>query len=817
MTVLNRGRWKELEPLLDEALELQPEARAAWLADLRVRAPAQADDVALLLAQDGDAERKRFLERPPQRSLAGLELDGWTLERPIGDGGMGSVWLAHRSDGRFEGRAAVKLLSVALVGVAGEARFRHEGSALARLTHPGIARLFDAGVTPGGQPYFVLEYVEGTRIDRWARDRELTLQDRVRLFLKVLDAVAHAHANLVVHRDLKPSNILVTADGTVKLLDFGIAKLLDIEAPVLEGAANRQLSLEGWRVLTPEYAAPEQVSQGPVTTATDIYAAGVLLYVLLTDRHPTAEGCATGVEVLRALVNREPSPAGLGDLDAVLEKAISKAPEQRYSGAAAFADDLSRWLQHLPVRAHVPDVRYRIRKYARRYRVALSMVVAVALMTGIYVVTLVRERGRLQVALAEATANAQRAEQVSEFAVGMFEATGAGQAYSDSVSARDVLERAALRAGALTGNPIVQAQMFDLVGRIRQQIGDFDGARSSLAEALAIRRRTLGDDHPDVASSMIALADIEDDADGDDERVLALLHRALEIRRASLGNDDPKTTEALYALARGMHQAGDFRGARPVMEEWMAAVQRQPVQFTATQSDQLKNMAAVLQFSGRTADAEPLMRQALSIDSTVHGPKHSRVGISLSQLAGILNDEGRYAESEDLNRAAVALLRVALPDGGLELAHALRNFAWVLSNQERYGEALEAWRETLTQYEKASRIDGSGYANALSQTGRALAGTERFLEAEAVLDRALKLPFLKQPGAGPLRMRTRLYLGVALAGQRKYAEAEPLLLEGRRATRRDGIPGPDQRLARRTLIAMYEAQGRQAEAQTLRR
>ena len=816
MAVLNRGRWRELEPFLDEALELAPEARAAWLADLRERAPGLADDVALLLAQDGDAERKQFLERPPQRGLAGLELDGWKLEHPIGDGGMGSVWLARRSDGRFEGRAAVKLLSLPLAGAFGESRFRHEGSALARLTHPGIARLFDAGVTPGGQPYFVLEYVEGTRIDRWVRERKLPLQDRVRLFLKVLDAVGHAHANLVVHRDLKPSNILVTADGVVKLLDFGIAKLLDSEAPMLEGSTGGQISLEGWRALTPEYAAPEQVRSAPITTATDIYTAGVLLYVLLTGRHPTAEGCGTALEVLHALTQADPAPAELGDLDAVLMKALSKEPARRYSDVSAFSDDLTRWLRHHPVRAHPPTMRYRLTKYLRRHRVAALMVIAAAGVTSAYVVTIVQERARLRVALAEATTNAQRAEQVADFTVAIFEATGAGPAYADTLSARNLLARASARAQELSGNRVVQAQMLDLLGRIRQQIGDVSGARASLEEALRIRRGALGEDHPDVASSMIALADIEGD-DGPRARGLTLLRRALEIRRARFGDDDPRTTAALYALGSAMHQAGAYQEARPVMDEWLAAVQRQPVQYTTEQAERLKNVGAVLQFTARLADAERLTRQALAIDSAVHGPKHSRVAMGLSRLGGMLDDQGRAPEAEVLHRQAIAQLRAAYPGGGIEVAHALRNLGYSLNNQERYVEAIAVWEEARLLYARASGTKASTYANVLSQIGRALAGMGEFGKSEAVLRQAMSVEFMKRPGPNPILTRTRLYLGFALAGQGRYAEAEPLLLEGYRGTRRAGIVGEDKRSAQRALIAMYGAQGRFAEAAELRR
>ena len=252
---------------------------------------------------------------------------------------MGAVWLAHRSDGRYAGRVAVKLLNLALLGRAGADRFKREGSALARLAHPNIARLIDAGVTSEGQPYLVLEYVEGESLDRWCESRALDVRARVRLFLQVLDAVAHAHSKLILHRDLKPANILVTPQGQVKLLDFGIAKLLD-ERP---HATSSALTKFPGQAFTPEYAAPEQVQGVEVTTATDVYALGVLLYSLLTSRHPTADPSQTPIDRLRAVVDIDPIRpsetvrALRGDLDNIIAKALKKVPSERYGTVARLA------------------------------------------------------------------------------------------------------------------------------------------------------------------------------------------------------------------------------------------------------------------------------------------------------------------------------------------------------------------------------------------------------------------------------------------------------------------------------------------------
>jgi len=370
--VMNRDRWQTLEPLLDQALDLAGEARREWLAGLAASAPDLAVEVEKLLALEPSADRSGFLLAPvlprdADPGLAGLQLGAYRLERPLGGGGMGTVWLASRVDGRYDGRAAVKILNLSLLTPSGQARFRREGSALARLSHPGIARLLDAGVGPTGQPFLVLELVDGVEIDRFARDRRLDVVGRVRLALQVLDAVAHAHANLVVHRDLKPSNILVTAGGVVKLLDFGIAGLLD------EGAgASGAPTLEGGRALTPEYAAPEQIRGEVPTPATDVYAAGVLLYLLLSGRHPTSPEHLAPAEAIRAALEAEPAPLRLGDLDTILAMALRKDPRERYPTASALADDLRRYLRQEPVSARPDSLSYRTRKFARRHRAALT-------------------------------------------------------------------------------------------------------------------------------------------------------------------------------------------------------------------------------------------------------------------------------------------------------------------------------------------------------------------------------------------------------------------------------------------------------------
>jgi serine/threonine-protein kinase len=397
MAVIEKALWQAVSPLLDELLDADEPRRDARLKEIRATDPTLANELAALLARQGAVETQQFLagsalDVTGAATLAGRNIGSYTLERPLGAGGMGSVWLARRSDGHFEGHAAVKFLNLALLA-RGAGRFRREGSVLARLAHPNIARLLDAGLL-AGQPYLVLEYIDGEPIDHWCDKHALGVRARLRLFLEVLGAVTHAHNNLILHRDLKPSNILVRNDGVVKLLDFGIAKLLekgDQETPATE------LTQLAGRAFTPEFAAPEQVRGDDATITSDVYALGVLLYVMLSGRHPTSQPNEPTHERVRAVIEREPpllgaiaqavsvetaaardsTPARLarelrGDLENIVAKALKKQPAERYPSVAAFADDLQRYLNDQPVSARRDSVAYRSGKFIRRHRLAVA-------------------------------------------------------------------------------------------------------------------------------------------------------------------------------------------------------------------------------------------------------------------------------------------------------------------------------------------------------------------------------------------------------------------------------------------------------------
>jgi serine/threonine-protein kinase len=387
-------QWRLFSDNLGRAIELPEGERAPWLAKLACTHPDIAAEIENALAVRGRKDYREFLSDSPfpsaasaSATLIGRHVGPYVIDSAIGRGGMGSVWRARRADGRFEGTVAIKFVHAYWLGRDREERFRSEGRMLGRLDHPNIARLIDAGVLDEVQPYLVLEYVEGEPIDAYCDRLELGVEARVALFQGVLAAVGHAHSHLIIHRDLKPANVLVTREGTVKLLDFGIAKFLSPDG-------DAALSQTSSQALTPQYAAPEQLLGRPVTTATDVYALGLVLYVLLTGVHPLGDGAQSTPELIQAVVKEEaprPSMAATGpisrrralegDLDTILGKALKKDAAERYVSVAAFAEDLRRFLSHEPITARPDTVPYRVKKFVRRNRggVVSGLMVAMGL------------------------------------------------------------------------------------------------------------------------------------------------------------------------------------------------------------------------------------------------------------------------------------------------------------------------------------------------------------------------------------------------------------------------------------------------------
>lgn len=693
----DKERWLRLSALLDEGLELDGVEREAWLERLRSEDSALAGEVAALLVEHGALSREGFLdgtaaEPPAASTLAGLVVGAYTLRSPLGQGGMGSVWLAERSDGRFTGRAAVKLLNASLIGREGEARFKREGSILARLRHPNIAHLADAGISSLGQPYIILEYVDGMRIDRFCEERGLSLQARLGVFLEVLEAVAHAHANLIVHRDLKPQNVLVDRDGRVRLLDFGIAKLIDPE-PGDPATVTRA----GESALTPEYAAPEQVTGGLVTTATDIFSLGALLCVLLTGQHPAGSSPRTPAEWVKAITEVEPKPLSAlaaesgqpkiaaalrGDLDNIAARAMKKNPAERYPSVEAFADDLRRHLRHEPVSARADSMAYRASKFVRRH--PLGVVAASAAILGTIVFTAGiawqarearRQRDETRLQMARATA----AREFMSFLLGVASSPGSGRTSSDLLAQGE-----AVIHKEYAGNDTLQAELLVTIGEQYMASERYERAAPILHRAAGLARRS-GDpdlqaralcplallhainDEQEEAESMMdgALGNLPDDSLHAMQRAECLATRgnfgfwtedAEQMKRdatAALALLDtisiPADTTRISAqgvLAYGHYLARESRQADEAYTKLVSTLERAGRDKTLLAADVYNNWSLV-HYQGDIAKAEPLCRKAVELRREIEG----RDGIAPSvtyNLAGVLLQLARYDEAEEL-------------------------------------------------------------------------------------------------------------------------------------------------------------------------
>ncbi|HKH93712.1 MAG TPA: serine/threonine-protein kinase, partial [Gemmatimonadaceae bacterium] len=691
MPAIDPERWRELQPLLDRALELSPRERDAWLEAARGDHPELVPQLESLLAAEDDAERRRFLTERPTMSLAGLKLGAYTLETPLGSGGMGSVWLARRTDGRFEGHAAVKLMNLALLSATGQERFRREGTMLARLTHPGIARLLDAGVAPSGQPYLVIEHVDGERIDAFASARDLGRDERIRLVLQVLDVVGHAHANLIVHRDIKPSNILVTADGTVKLLDFGIAKLLEEH----QDGERTGLTADGG-ALTPDYATPEQIRGEPITTATDVYSVGVLLYLLLSGRHPTNTTAGhTPADVVRGVLDVDPARLGLGDLDTVIARALRKAPAERYQTAAALADDLRRYLRDEPVSARPDSLPYRAKKFVRRNRAA---VLAAAMLLAALVGAIARER----TLRSRAETEARKARAVQEYVVSVFDVADPfawPEQRGQDVTARTLLDRGARRIDtALVTQPEVQSELRGVLGRVYTKLGLFGDAVPLLERALQQRRALYGPRHVAVAEAMDQLGEALRQQ-SQVERAEPLLRDALALRRELLGSQDAATAESLDHVATLLQGRSEYDEAEPLFREALAIRRALPAKDDVAVASSLTNLGLLLWFKAAYDQAEPIQREALAIYLPRLGENHPLTAQTLNNLAQVQQLRGKIDEGEVLFRRALTAKRKALGDAHPSVTVAMNNLAYLLLTERNNVDEAE----TLTR--DALRLD----------------------------------------------------------------------------------------------------------------
>jgi eukaryotic-like serine/threonine-protein kinase len=829
---MNPEQWQRVEQVLDLALDSEPSRWPSIVSEACGPDEALRQDVERLLAEYsrpaevlgsgvGALAAAVLREREADRhadALTGTRLGAWRVVRQIGRGGMSRVFLGERSDGVFSQRAAIKVLRAGLDTAADRERFRIERQILASLDHPNIARLLDGGVAPDGRPYLVLEYIEGEPLTTYCDARGLDVEARLRLFLSVAEATQSAHRQLVVHRDLKPSNILVGADGRPRLLDFGVAKILDpahVASPDATATTRR-------RWLTPEYAAPEQFTGAPVTTATDVYQLGAVLYELLSGHQPFEPVVGSGSLEQRILGDDPPAPSSHraalgGDLDAIVLKALRKEPGRRYPSVAELAADVQRYVNREPVSARAGDRAYRWRRLARRRALPIALGAAAIAMVGVYVGTLSVQNRRIDRALAMALVEREKSNQVTGFLLGLFRANDPQSGRGDSVSARTLLARGEARASALQGQPEVQAEMLEIIGRVRGDLGAFDDARPSLERALAIRRRILSDSHPDLAKSLASLATLDRLAGRLPEAERGY-REALKRQRASLGDTAAATQLTLFELGNVLHTAGRYKDAKPIFEEWERLVVGQPHRRDEVYAEQLQSLGLYVALSAKgdsaTLDrAERHLRESLAIRREGLGPRHAQVALSLQYIANMLSNRGRLAEAETMFREAVAIFRSLYPAGHPDLAATLVIYGLHLKSQDRHEEALVVLREGVAMERRYLGEAHEELTTSLSAYGDALRRLGNYAAAEPILRDVVDRQRRRFGDKSIMTAHARIRLGDVLRGLGRAQEAESLLLTTyANMSRERGVGHAQSQFALRQLVKLYEGAGRLADA-----
>lgn len=740
-------RWAAADGVFERALAAPPERRSAVVAEacggddeLRalverlLRHAASGDQTPLRPggALDGPIARRLADELGPQdRRLAeGTMVGAYQIVGEIGRGGMSAVYLAERAGAEFTQRVAVKVIQSGIDGTEAAERFALERQILADARHPDIARLIDGGVTEDGRHFLVMELVNGVPIDEHCAQRRLPVEDRLRLILRIARAVASAHRSLVVHRDIKPSNVLVTPDGDVKLLDFGIAKLLD-------PASSPRLTRTGAVPMTPAYAAPEQVRGEPVTTATDVYQLGVLAYVVLTGVSPHGDHGGDSLAIARAVVERLPSrlwdalrrsgevadraesyrttPARLrrllgGDLEAVVMRALEKRPPDRYGSMDAFASDLAAVLDGRAVTARPFTATYRLRLFARRNvgAVAAAAVLLVALV-GWTVTTAVQGR-RVAAEAARANREAMTARRVSDFMTRLFAEADPDRARGGDVPIREVLERGRDQLSTeLVDEPVVRAQLLHTLAAVFHKLGVLGEAEPLYREALALRETHLGPDEQPTLQSLNALAALESDLGRYDE-ARGSFERSAESSRRTLGEDHPDTLGTLNNLAVLEQRMGNEALAAERFEELLEARRRALGPEHRDTLQAMVNLGLARMGTGQLEEARQLISEARAIGRRTLGEDHPFVLAAMTNEASALLDLGRLDEAGTLlEEALVAADEVLGPDHPMTLV----TLASIGDLQAMRGQHVEAAATLARAADGAARAIGPDHPTVL--------------------------------------------------------------------------------------------------------
>lgn len=830
-------RWQQVSQVLAEALDRSPSEREDFLSrtcgdDAGLRCEVESLIDALPEGEDVfERAAASLFELPTDGevlSLVGHRVGPYRLTREVGQGGMGTVYEAVRDDDQFHKRVAIKMIRPGRETSLVLRRFRYEREILAGLDHPNIAALYDGGVTDDGRPYFAMEFVEGQPIDVYCAERRVPIRDRLQLFGSVCSAVQYAHRNLVVHRDLKPSNILVTVEGAVKLLDFGIAKLLTEEA----SGERTGLTQAGFHAMTAEYASPEQVRGAPITTASDVYSLGVVLFELLTGRRPFQLNQLSPAEMVKTICEEEPprpsstvaqsprpevfseTPRRLqavlsGELDNIILMTLRKEPSRRYPSVEQLGEDVRRHLTGLPVFAQPPTAAYRLKKFVSRHRagaVAVSLMVP-TLLGGVIATVWQARRAELERA---------KAEEVNTFLRGMLKSVDPAERGRD-VTVAQVLDEAAGRVERLAARPELESELRTTIGSTYLALGLYDKAEAHLRRALQLEPGLSGPGSIQVARRMRDLAGVYHRR-GEQGKAERLYRDALELARRRLGSADVETAAFTDDLAQVYQDQGDLAEAERLGREALTIRRRVLGDAHADVAASLNNVAVVLGQRGQYAAAESLQREALRVIRLVRGPEHPEVANALSTVAGILYYQGKFAAADSFFLPALAMRRKLLGAEHPDYAWTVLSYATSLYDRGDYAGAAARTREVLALRGKTLPDEHMVVSGSLLYLGRSLDHLKDFDGAEAALRECLELRRTHLPAGHWLIAAAQSVLGEHYAFAGDYAAAERHLLdgyEGLRAARGAEHQRTQEALA--SLIAMYQKWGRPEKAAEYRR
>ncbi len=807
---MDKKRLDLLKSLFDAAVNLPPEDRDAFLKSRCADDQELYDQLKEMV--DADTRENSLLDGlavdnvEPQKpdSFSGRQVGAYRILHEIASGGMGQVFLAERTSGQFQQQVALKIIKQGPNSEIALKRFRDEIQIMARLQHPNIARLYDGGINEDGLSYFTMEYIEGEPIDTYCDTHKLSIRQRLRLFLTVCAAVQYAHRNLIVHRDIKPGNILVTDGGMVKLLDFGIAKALAAEEAEPAGG-SAALTQTGMYLLTPEYAAPEQTRGDPVTTATDVYSLGMVLYELLTGRRPyelpsgspaeleriigstdpvkpstAIRTAGTGEETTRNLQNlsrlRDTHPGSLrkelaGDLDNICLKALRKEPERRYDSAGQLKEDIERHLNGFPVRARTDTFSYRTGKFIRRYRAGLMVILAVFLLTGsltayyTYKLSQQRDLARLE---------SHKAAQVSQFLINLFEVSDPGHSKGETITARELLDRGAARIEKeLVKQPEVQATLYGVIGEVYSQLGLYKAAEPLFRKAIHIQEHYAGRELLSAAKNMDNLAMLLKTT-GRYQSCDSLLQRALKIQMDILGPQHPDVAQTISSRAALLHDEGDAPGSIKLYRKALGIWKENPGEEFVPATIAMNDLALLYHEGGLNEKADSLYRKALKLQRKLLGDVHPEVATTLFNLAQVTQDLSKFKEAEEYYREVLSLdIKLLGPDHPT-IAFDLTALARIRERRGNFRQADSLYRQALDIREKRLGNENLDVLYSLDNLGAFLTKRGKLKEAEAYLHQALETGARIFGDNHPQYVRSQYHLASVLKETGRLDSAEAL-------------------------------------------